>query len=113
VKIPLGTSHLPPEKLRSRSYDTSSSFTKKAFLNELRTWSDAKSNKGESLGQDVGSEDGCLLSGERARVLVVDDNKDMRHMIGGTLGKFYEVVFSLKTEKSDLPKPDNSGPTSS
>src|SRR6476620_2975384 len=99
VKIPFGTSHLPQDHLRGPRPLTSTATRADVFVEEALRWlpSDQAQDEhawavepGEKTASAVPS---ALLPAQyaRPRVLVVDDNADMRGYLGRLLSQHYEV----------------------
>jgi len=77
VFLPAGTEHLPKEQIHaSRNFEASSAVG--LYVDEAARW----------LRVDTSSE----ASGARARILLAEDNADMRDYIGRLLGRQYEVI---------------------
>lgn len=111
VTVPLGVAHLKSHLVTSEE-ETSTSSRARSFVEEALRWL-----PGQEPSLDLFSEDEPLpiesgLHGERRRVLVADDNTDLRGYIARLLaGRGYEVavaadgreaVLLAKTEKPDL-----------
>jgi PAS domain S-box-containing protein len=94
VAIPLGTAHLPADRIKnsgpSRSTDRA-----EAFIVEALSWSsDSGATNVEDHEESEGAHtfDGADLGASRPRVLLADDNADMRTHVGSLLYKAgYEV----------------------
>jgi PAS domain S-box-containing protein len=81
VTLPLGSSHLPPEQVVQRSAGRLIDVARKAdgYLAEAVRWMDRSDAAPHATASD------------RPRVLVVDDNADMRDYITGLLEDHYDV----------------------
>jgi len=95
VRIPLGTAHLPAERLCAQRSRTRAAIGAASYLEEAERWLSGDLEAAADLppmlapppltggaGQEVG---------QRERVLLVDDNADMREYLGRLLGREYEV----------------------
>jgi signal transduction histidine kinase/CheY-like chemotaxis protein len=85
VTIPTGRAHLPDERVQLRHEPDSAGSSAGAFVDDARRWSEPpppyESGNGASAGDD-----------ERTpRVLVVDDNADVRQYLARLLGGAYRV----------------------
>ncbi len=93
VEIPSGKAHLPAEQIGSARNGSSGHPIADTFLHEAVHWLPAESDIGQPTF--VGQLDS--LSSERitrhpaGRILVVDDNADMRHYVRRILQPYYEV----------------------
>src|SRR5579875_1253628 len=101
VRIPIGTAHLPTEQVVAEPVDElpAAALYGVGYLAEVDRWLD------ETTDEPVASLDG----GARPRVLVVDDNADMRDYISGLLRGDYHVrvaadgVQALELARTDPP----------
>jgi signal transduction histidine kinase/DNA-binding response OmpR family regulator len=91
VRVPLGTEHLPVEQIASGQHDATdrAAHKTKGFLAESSRWLDAETRDTDNSDipvpvQSVGEVD-------RLRILVVDDNLDMREYITSLLSDHYAV----------------------
>ncbi len=88
VRIPEGKSHLPAERIGVSRQQVSAGLRNDVFVEEAGYWAPGEPaglpDKMESAG----------ASAERARVLVVDDNADMRQYISRLLRDRYELAFA-------------------
>ena len=85
VSIPLGTAHLPPERIGVRATESRSALTATPYVHEALRWlpavpAAAAVHAGGSPSLDPA-----------ARVLIVDDNADMREYIARVLGERWAV----------------------
>jgi signal transduction histidine kinase len=91
VVLPYGDAHLPAEHV-GRSVSAADPVSAgAAHLSEAITWLDADAPERTTVGRD-GHADG--RGSEAARVLVVDDNADMRAYIGAILGRHWQVDYA-------------------
>jgi DNA-binding NtrC family response regulator/signal transduction histidine kinase len=86
VSLPLGKDHLPAERLSDIRTPTTPSTGASAFVEEALHWLPEKAAEGAALAQPNGN------STERPRILVVDDNADMRVYVRHLLSAEYEVA---------------------
>ena len=92
VSLPFGTAHLPKERIASRR-DLVSGSTVSQFVLEATQWLPAVTGR-------VQSEPPLPRGAEResARILVVDDNADMRAYITGLLSRYWQVETATDGE---------------
>ena len=93
VSVPLGSAHLPPERIAAAATRTSTSGHVDAFVQEALRWLPTAAADTVARTVHPRSPEG---SGEAAvprgpRVLVVDDNADMREYLGRILDGRYDV----------------------
>ena len=93
VSVPLGSAHLPPERIAAAATRTSTSGHVDAFVQEALRWLPTAAADTVTRTVHPRSPEG---SGEAAaprgpRVLVVDDNADMREYLGRILDGRYDV----------------------
>lgn len=113
VRLPLGNAHLPPEAVVSEAGGTSASATADPYVQEALRWL-PESGTGTAGGSSgVRSEVDAVTTGSGpaagARVLVADDNADMREYLARVLLQAgYEVttvtdgVEALRSVRRDL-----------
>jgi PAS domain S-box-containing protein len=99
VSIPRGKHHLPIERIGSESTLTPTSIRVDAFMEEALRWLPEGAGKlgiwgsGGALEQDFSTAPQPLCSsGSCARILLVDDNADMREYVRKLLSSQYEVT---------------------
>ncbi len=80
VSIPFGSAHLPKEQVRTQL--ASSAQPAEAFLGEAATWLAPADSASPVPG----------ASSARQRILLADDNADMRSYVSQALGGDYEVI---------------------
>jgi PAS domain S-box-containing protein len=91
VTIPFGIAHLPPEQIDNESADSSTSLRVEAIVQEALQWLPEDSS--DQFGSiAVATASGQARSGASGRVLVADDNADMRAYLRGLLSKHWDVV---------------------
>jgi signal transduction histidine kinase len=86
VQIPAGTAHLPAEAVSSEATDARQGSAAIAYAMEARAW--ATPAAATSLDAPPGT---AAPGPERATVLLVDDNAELRGYIAGLLAPAYEV----------------------
>jgi signal transduction histidine kinase len=100
VRIPLGLAHLPADKIRAArtqgSADTGSADTSsRAFIQEALRWlpdSDASQVRARDLPDSTRIvQDQRFASTFGARIVLADDNADMRGYVGELLGRHYDI----------------------
>jgi signal transduction histidine kinase len=101
VEIPLGSAHLPADRIRAERTAASTALGAAPFVEEALRWlPDAADTDAltapeleiSSIGEDERVEAG--RDGARPRVLVVDDNADMRTYLANLLRPRYEVELA-------------------
>jgi len=92
VSIPVGSAHLPEDRIRTRTSANVAPNRLPLFIEEAGRWSGAAAAEVESLTS-------APVDHARPAVLVVDDNADMRDYIGRLLGDQYEVQFATNGEQ--------------
>jgi signal transduction histidine kinase/DNA-binding response OmpR family regulator len=95
VSLPLGPAHLPPERIAAARELTPTSVHANAFVEEALRWLPVD-EPGERAGGVAESATGSTsrrgaAAPRDARILVADDNADMREYLGRILGDRYEV----------------------
>ena len=91
VSIPLGSAHLPADRIGAARRLSATSIRAQAFVDEALRWlpSDSDSPDLPSVDRELAFD--MHAPHERRRVLVVDDNADMRDYIARLLRPFYDV----------------------
>ena len=93
ITVPLGRAHLPAERIGAERAQASTALRAQAFVAEAMRWlpdaTEASNSTLEAEAADVVTEPGRL--GDRPRVLVADDNADMREYVRRLLGSRFEV----------------------
>jgi PAS domain S-box-containing protein len=101
VIVPTGRTHLPPERIRTPGPQPSAAFGAMPYLEEALRWLPADAGAGQeaSLGSSLvfsdtpsaartGQDSGAA---DHARILVADDNADMRFYLRQLLGARWQV----------------------
>ncbi|WP_224371852.1 hybrid sensor histidine kinase/response regulator [Hyalangium versicolor] len=84
VKVPRGSAHLPREQLFPGKPDTSGAGRASPFLQEIEGWLPRSEEKGSARGVPA-------VTPSPTRILVVDDNADLRMYISGLLQSSFVV----------------------
>ncbi|HEY0737021.1 MAG TPA: ATP-binding protein [Herpetosiphonaceae bacterium] len=110
VSIPLGRAHLPAEQIRAGGGDTRAHLD--AFVDEALRWLPNADRSAERFGArpaQLPTEPGPELPAQRSRILLADDNADMREYVTKLLGAHYAVVAvpdgeaALQAAREQLP----------
>jgi PAS domain S-box-containing protein len=83
VTIPMGSSHLPQERVRNKPSEESMDLLLDSYIEETLGWTLSASSHWESFAGPPG---------EFATVLLADDNADMREYVSKLLSKQYRVI---------------------
>jgi len=96
VFIPLGKTHLPPEQIFAGDTLDMEEFQVRGYgrsvIDEAVQWVRRPSEDG------VTSSSSIPISSHGSRILVVDDNEDMRSYVKGILHQFYSVLEAANAE---------------
>ena len=96
VSVPFGTAHLPSRGIAPQAPNGNFATLREAFSREALTWLTRSTEQSPKAGA-------------RARILVVDDNADMRDHIAHVLGDRYELITAadgdsaLKAARAEQP----------
>lgn len=112
INIPLGTSHLPPDRIVESTPERLS--LGQTFVEEALRWLPSESKQETTfIGKMVSAtgEDSLGLNlGHRAKILLADDNADMRDYVNKLLGKQFDVQVVCDgkeaVEAALMDKPD-------
>jgi signal transduction histidine kinase/DNA-binding response OmpR family regulator len=93
VTLPLGRAHLPADRIGATRSAASSGLRGEAFVEEALRWLPGESEGGKIAiaTQSIAPEPAHRAAGERFRVLLADDNADMRDYVRRLLAERYEV----------------------
>lgn len=83
VRIPLGKAHLPADRIRSAATLISGALRHNEYVEEAMRWLPQGASSGSPAPQ---------VETSRARILVADDNADMREYVQRLLSPHYEVT---------------------
>lgn len=108
VRVPFGSEHLSQDQVKEAASGDESKLAN-AYVSEASRWIPSVSREGEYLlGGQI---EAAPVRSKGARVLVADDNADMRGYVGRLLGASYEVevapdgeaaLSAIRTEAPDL-----------
>lgn len=108
VSIPMGSGHLPPDRIAPQSAPTSSALAAQPYINEALRWLPDSATAVGSLDITAPLRE---ASPARARILLADDNSDMRGYLRRLLSDEYDVeavpdgesaLATLETRPPDL-----------
>ena len=88
IKIPHGTAHLPSERIRAERALQSTATSASAFVEEASRWIPAGPRDSVSNGEDRATPTQAL---PKARIVVADDNADMREYVSRLLREHWTV----------------------
>jgi PAS domain S-box-containing protein len=92
VSIPVGHGHLPQTQIGAARTQASTALGAQPFVEEALRWLPGTVSHGERTIEDIAiPEPAERAEGERARILVADDNADMRDYLCRLLAARYEV----------------------
>ncbi len=93
VRLPFGRDHLPSDRIQAQSTRISTTIAASVFVEEAMRWlpSTRPSDISDPIVGEPGAEGIATSKGARARVLVVDDNADMREHLRRLLVVWWEV----------------------
>nr|BFE59067.1 SpoIIE family protein phosphatase [Dactylosporangium thailandense] len=89
IRLPFGAAHLPPDQLVEATGSDTATETAEPFVREALRWLPGAEEDHPAAGPVVPAAPG---EGPRARVLVADDNADMRDYLRRLLDPGYEVT---------------------
>jgi PAS domain S-box-containing protein len=94
VTVPFGRDHLPADRVQASRPLASTAIGAEAFVEEALRWLPSAQASGisETMVDDLGSQtDVVPADRQRSRVLIVDDNADMREHLSRVLAKWWDV----------------------
>ncbi|SDH67642.1 PAS domain S-box-containing protein [Bradyrhizobium lablabi] len=94
VTVPFGRDHLPADRVQGSRRLASTAISADAFVEEALRWLPSAQASGisETIVDDLGSQtDMVPADRQRSRVLIVDDNADMREHLSRVLAKWWDV----------------------
>ena len=95
VHVPFGTAHLPKERVKVAAPPTSTAIGSQAFVQEALRWlpEEAAPDLGQSpaIADEISSRDSRFASTFGARIVLADDNADMRHYVRSLLEPHYAI----------------------
>jgi signal transduction histidine kinase/DNA-binding response OmpR family regulator/anti-sigma regulatory factor (Ser/Thr protein kinase) len=90
VRIPFGTAHLPPERIVAD--DAPLTLEPRLYVEEAHWW------VGEPA--DTPSEAGSVQAGRRGRILLADDNADLRDHVARLLRPYWDVTSAVDGQEA-------------
>jgi PAS domain S-box-containing protein len=90
VAMPLGKGHLPPDRVEAARTMPSTALKAETYVQEALRWIQDPQHPAESA-PEVGGAPPIAPDGRRGRVLLADDNADMREYVHRLLNAWYEV----------------------
>jgi PAS domain S-box-containing protein len=97
IRLPFGSDHLPIDGGQPEPSDAFTATRAEAYVEEARRWLPGEAARG---GPATGKPDPEDAAEERPRVLLVDDNADMRDYIETLLAPRYEVESAADGEQA-------------
>jgi PAS domain S-box-containing protein len=100
VRIPFGAEHISADRIAGEGQGGDNTIGAAPYVQEALRWLPGGSTGEEPLVKDLANEDlGATLleprgpeTGKRARVLLADDNRDMREYVQRLLGRKFHVI---------------------
>jgi signal transduction histidine kinase len=96
VRIPFGTAHLPRSSIDGQRTQASTATRSEAFVAEAARWISSKPDP--YWEQEVDSVGALQASADRPRVLIADDNSDIRGYLQRLLSPYYEIETAENAE---------------
>ncbi|HEV8494671.1 MAG TPA: ATP-binding protein, partial [Candidatus Angelobacter sp.] len=113
VTLPYGNQHLPKERVRPEADQIVPGTARKAFVQEALSWLPGHPVDDTASREDLEAADTLsaplLVTSSKPRVLLVDDNRDMREYVQRLLSSRFEVTTAengrqaLEKAKQQLP----------
>jgi PAS domain S-box-containing protein len=100
VRVPFGNAHLPRDRLDATRTQASTATRAEAFVSEALRWLPDDVIAGELGGHDEPLPTPEAVTGVRARVLLADDNADMRDYLCRLLSPSYDVTAAAGGEEA-------------
>ncbi|MGZ3727516.1 MAG: ATP-binding protein, partial [Pseudobdellovibrio sp.] len=99
IFIPAGKSHLPPTQIAPERTKSPSSRRAVAFVEEAKGWTAKKEGSLSLLKSEIEVKSDLKMlpdpqSTAGSRILLVDDNSDMRDYVAGLLSEYWSVEFA-------------------
>ena len=113
VRVPFGDAHHPAEQRRARLAASSTAISSQAFVEEALRWlpdGDADTPPTHNVSEPLGrTEDLRFASTFGQRIVLADDNADMRSYVSDWLGRLYDIEavsdghLALEAARRDPP----------
>jgi signal transduction histidine kinase len=97
ITIPTGSAHLPADRLGGARTLASTSVRSDAYVSEVLQWSPDETNQLETFASSISA---TQSDQPRARILLVDDNTDMREYLKRLLAARYDVEATADGESA-------------
>jgi signal transduction histidine kinase len=97
ITIPTGSAHLPADRLGGARTLASTSVRSNAYVSEVLQWSPDETNHLETVASSIPA---TQSDQPRARILLVDDNTDMREYLKRLLAAKYDVEATADGESA-------------
>ena len=91
VRVPFGAAHLPADRDAARQQPRSTSLRADAFVQEALRWLPDEAGAAAALLDNLGEPEAAAALQSGSRVLIADDNADMREYVRRLLGRRCEV----------------------
>jgi signal transduction histidine kinase/DNA-binding response OmpR family regulator len=114
VSVPLGTAHLPPDRLKAARTQVSTALGAQPYIDEALRWLSGAAPElpaGEIEHEFVSEPPAAAKDSERSRILIAEDNADMRAYLRRLLEPHYDTqtvadgaaaLAALREERPDL-----------
>jgi signal transduction histidine kinase/DNA-binding response OmpR family regulator len=91
VTVPMGTAHLPPDRVATDDPADDTGTATRLYVEEAHWWA------GESGSEpvEVTREAGAVHEGRRGRILLADDNADLRDHVARLLRRHFDVTTAV------------------
>ena len=106
ISIPTGTAHLPPERISATPTLASTAVGANAYLEEASRWVPSENSELAVLSSELISASllqPSTFNPQTARILLADDNADMRDYVRRLLSQQYEVCYTRGLGDRKLP----------
>jgi PAS domain S-box-containing protein len=115
VRVPLGTEHLPPDRIKAARMRDPTVAGAKVFVEEALRWipshaDEAAADSPALIESSAYPLDGRFAETAGARIILADDNADMRAYVSGLLSSSYAVEIvadgeqALEAARRELPE---------
>jgi signal transduction histidine kinase len=105
IRIPFGSTHLPAERIKAPRELSSTATSAQTYVQEALRWLPDPSSRTLPLAVSVADHtaaiaDAVARGGKRARLLLADDNADMRAYVRELLSPLYELELAADGEQA-------------